>query len=388
MGRCEFSDSQIGGKVTKHHILVVEDDDSLRGVVQEILELEDYVTHPAKNGQEALEMLDWLRADLIVSDIMMPIMNGYEFYRQIRSRPDWLHVPFIFLTAKGSRQDVLVGKQLGADDYLTKPFSADELLVAVSSKLAIAQRWRQVHQREITVIKRNILHSLSHEFRTPLTYISAYTEMLAESGGQLSQEDFQEFCQAILAGSERLRSLVEDFLFLIELETGEARLAYETRRTVISDLSPILHMVIARYEEQAQKKGLTLRVHLADGLPPVLADGEYLADTFGRLVENAIKFSPQGAGPIGVDVDTAGDMLRVAISDHGVGIPPESVDTVFQALHQVDRDRMEQQGTGSGLAIARAVLALHGGEIKVESKPGVGTTFTVLLPAGNGRLSL
>jgi len=348
--------------------------------VQDVLGMNDHRTYPAENGREALEILEWLRADLIVSDIMMPVMGGYEFYRQVRSRPEWLHIPFIFLTAKGSQRDVMAGKQLGADDYLVKPFSANELLVVVNSKLAMAQRWKQVQQQELAVIKRNILKALNHEFRTPLSYISTYTSILAESGGKLDQKDFQEFCQAIAAGGQRLQSLVEDFLFWAQLETGEAKLDYESRRILIDDLTPLLQMVIASYQEQAREKQLSIHPQMAGGLRPVVADSDYLVDAIGRLIGNAIKFSPKGADPIVVSADMAGDMLRIAVSDHGVGIPPEAMGGLFQVLYQVDRDKMEQQGSGSGLAITKAIVMLHGGEIQAESEPNVGSTFTILLP--------
>ncbi len=365
----------------KYHILIVEDDESMREIVQDILDLQGYQTYTAKNGQEALEALEWLRANLIVSDIMMPVLDGYEFYQQVRSHHKWSHIPFIFLTAKGSRQDVLMGKQMGADDYLTKPFSPEELLVAVGSKLAIAERWKNAHQREIAAVKRNILGTLNHEFRTPLTHIATYTAVLASGSGQLSQADFQEFCQVILDGSNRLRSLVEDFLFLVELETGETKSAYEKRRTLIESYSTLVQVSVARHQRRAEEKGLSIDVRLADDIRPIIADTEYLADAISRLVDNAVKFSPSGAGSVVLSLDTAKDMVRVSVSDQGIGIRPEALDDMFQALHQVDRDSMEQQGTGSGLAIVKAIVTLHGGEIKVESEPGKGSAFTIWLPA-------
>jgi two-component system phosphate regulon sensor histidine kinase PhoR len=125
---------------------------------------------------------------------------------------------------------------------------------------------------------------------------------------------------------------------------------------------------------------------LADDIRPIIADTEYLADAISRLVDNAIKFSPSGAGSVVLGVDRAEDMVRVSINDQGIGIRPDALDEMFQVLHQVDRDRMEQQGSGSGLAIVKAIVTLHGGEIKVESEPGKGSTFTILLPAAKRRL--
>ena len=370
--------------MSQQHILVVEDDTSLRLVIQDVLDAAGYKTYPAAHGQEALEMLGWLRADLIISDIMMPVMDGYQFFSEVRTRAEWSHIPFIFLSARGSKLDILAGKKLGVDDYLIKPFDAEELLVAVSSKLAIAARWRQVQAMELSQIKQNILRALNHEFRTPLTYITAYTEILAESGGQLGQEDFAEFCGAILKGSERLQKLIDDFLFLAQLETGEAQLTFESRRIAIEHWGSLLQDCVLPYRSEAAEKGLELELSVSRDARPVVADMVFLQNAVGRLLHNAIKFTPEGAGPITIRAFQEGDQFCIAIQDCGIGIPPEELVNIFQPLHQVDRDKMEQQGSGSGLAIAHALITMHGGEIQVESKPGEGSVFCIALPAPAG----
>lgn len=368
----------------QYHILVVEDDNSLRRIVREFLELSNYQVYAARNGREGLEILEWLRADLIVSDIMMPVMDGYEFYQQVRTRPDWLNIPFIFLSAKGDKLDVLEGKKLGVDDYVVKPFDSDELLVTVASKLAIAERWQRVQELELKGIKRRILNTLHHEFRTPLTYISAYTELLVDSGGQLNEKDFHEFCQAILAGSNRLRELVEDLLLLAELESGEIREAFESRRSMVRDLSLEIHELIRSFEPAAGKKGLSIQYKSQSQLPPIVADTELLTNAIRRLVDNAIKFSPKGADQVEVMLGATDNHLQLSVHDHGIGIRPEEIGELFKVLHQIERDKMEQQGSGSGLAIAKAIVTLHGGDITVESEPGQGSVFTILLPAVTG----
>ena len=370
--------------MSQQHILVVEDDTSLRLVIQDILDAAGYKSYPAAHGQKALKMLEWLRADLIVSDIMMPVMDGYQFFTEVRAHPEWSHIPFIFLSARGSKLDVLAGKQLGADDYLIKPFDADELLVAVSSKLAIADRWRQVQAKELEQIKQNILRALNHEFRTPLTYITAYTEILAESGGKLGQEDFAEFCGAILKGSERLQKLIDDFLFLAQLETGEAQLTFESRRMAIEHWRSLLEDCVLAYQAEAANKGLELELSAPDNTRPVMADMVFIQNAIGRLLHNAIKFSPKGAGPITIRAFQENNRFCIAIRDCGIGIRPEELSNIFQPLHQIDRDKMEQQGSGSGLAIAHALITMHGGEIQVESSPGEGSTFCIVLPAPAG----
>ncbi len=174
-------------------IMVVEDDFALLQGIRELLELTNYKVVPASNGVEALELLNRFRPDLIVSDIMMPEMDGYEFHNKVRERVELLTIPFIFLTARGEKVDIRRGKSLGADDYITKPFDDEDLLVAIEAKLARWQSLREQQDEEISDLKHKILLTLSHEFRTPLTYIINYAEILDMGDEDLTSEDFSEF---------------------------------------------------------------------------------------------------------------------------------------------------------------------------------------------------
>jgi DNA-binding response OmpR family regulator len=153
-------------------ILVVEDDPAMIEALRDILDLAGYGVVTARNGVEALAVLGQRLPDLIISDIQMPRMDGYQFYGQVRAHPDWVRVPFIFLTAKGQKADVRRGKMLGADDYLTKPFDEADLLVAVQAKLNRRAELDAAPGRQMCVLKRTIVTTLNHEFRTPRTDIS------------------------------------------------------------------------------------------------------------------------------------------------------------------------------------------------------------------------
>ena len=378
-----------------HTILVVEDDVALLEGVRDMLELAGYRVLTACHGQEALQVLETHpQPDLIISDIMMPRMNGYEFYEAVRARPEWVAIPFIFLTALGEKSDVRLGKQLGADDYIVKPFDEEDLLVVVTAKLRRSAQLQAAQDQQVSSLKRSILTMLNHEFRTPLTLVTSYTEMISESGGKTDTAEFEEFLRGIRKGSDRLRRLVEDFIFLVELESGEARKVYEWRRTLVTDLRALIEAAVAPYRSVAASRGLGLVVDVPQGLPPLLADVEYLEDAVRRLLDNACKFSQRGvirvtaglrqAVPTGAgEAEGQRDWVSIAVSDQGIGIAAEELPRIFEAFYQSNREKLEQQGSGSGLAIVKGIVEMHGGQVEVESQPGVGSTFTIVLPVAS-----
>jgi signal transduction histidine kinase len=390
----------------RQQILVVDDHKPLRKAVQMVLEREGYDVLTAADGAQALSLMEDHRPDLIVADIMMPEMDGYDFYRAVRSRPEGISIPFIFLTAKSEREDVLKGKALGAEDYLTKPLHPQELLVAVRSRLERARAVRETIAAELDQLKNRILITLGHELRTPLTHVISYADLALEDIGALPPELLQEFLVTIRQGGERMSGLVEDLLLVIRLDAG--RLAEEFRQFSQDhdDLEEIVLRTVWQYEESASDQGLQLDVRLAPDLPPVRLYEPFFVDALGRLVDNAIKFSRGKGEQIWVDARVSrarpgywaepGDELprgkgtgqselglwgvEVAVTDEGVGIAPKEVPHLFERFRQIDRARMEQQGVGLGLHIARELVCLHNGDIVVDSVLGEGSTFTIQLP--------
>ncbi len=361
-------------------IMVVEDNVSLLEGLKDLLESTGYRVEIAEDGSEALELLKNVKPDLIISDIMMPKLDGYEFQARVREKPELLGVPFIFLTAKGGRDDIRLGKDLGADDYITKPFDEEDLLIAVRSKLS---RWgdlKKVQDEQIAGIKQNILLTMSHEFRTPLSYILNYAEMLDENYETIAPEDFRLFMKGIKKGATRLSRLVEDFILLVELETGEAEKAYQIRRREVEDMGAWLRVTCRRFEEDAGARGLKLILDIPDQLPTLVVDEFYVANALGRILENAIKFSKSASEWVRVMVNVTGESLRISVQDQGIGIPEDEMDSLFNVFHQIDRAKYEQQGIGSGLAICQRIVSIHGGTVSVESEHDVGTVITIELP--------
>ncbi len=366
-------------------ILVVEDHKPLLMAIQCILEEEGYTVLTATDGLEALQVMERVCPDVIVADIMMPRMDGYALYEAVRARPEWVPIPFIFLTARAEKEDVLKGKELGAEDYIVKPLDPQELLVAIRARLRRARILRESMEAEFDQLKQQIVTALSHELRTPLTHVQAYTELALEDIPSLSPDALQDFLLRIKRGADRLTRLVEDLLLLIRLDAGRVASEFRLLARVHRNLGAILTRTVQQYEKEAAACGVTLETSLEPDLPPVRLCEPFFMDALGRLLDNGIKFSRGEGKRVTVSARAADGWVEVAVSDQGVGIPADEIPHLFERFRQIGREKMEQQGVGLGLAIAKDLIRLHDGEITVESKPGVGSTFTIRLPvAGEG----
>ncbi len=368
--------------MSREKILVVEDDVNLLAGIRDILELDEYDVVTAENGEEGLNVLnnDTTPPDLIVSDIMMPEMDGIEFLTSIRENHRFLTIPFIFLTAKGEKQDIQLGKKLGVDDYVVKPFNAEDLLVAVESRLNRHRTLNQVHAGEVTNIRDNILTILNHEFRTPLTFVVAYADMLDDfsSDDNSGASDMVTFLQGVQSGAERLRRLIENFIVLVELETGTARNTFEFRKRPVEDVRPIFERAIsatAKYHADDRP----VELDIAADLPEFVGDEEFLTIALTHLIDNAFKFSDPGK-PIHAGCRIEGDEVRFWVQDFGRGMVAEEHSKIWQTFYQIDRQQHEDQGAGSGLAIVRGIAKLHSGCAEVSSTVGEGSTFSLQVP--------
>jgi len=361
-------------------ILAVEDHEVLLTAIQDILETEGYTVVTAADGLEALQLMEETPPDLVVADIMMPRMDGHDLYREIRARPEWVRIPFIFLTAKAEQEDILKGKEMGAEDYLTKPFDPQELVVAVRARLKRAQAIQQATQAEFDQLKQQIITVLGHELRTPLTYVLGYTDLALEDLPSLSPDELEDLLLGVKQGADRLAQMVEDFLFLIRLDSGQAVDEFRMLVQVHNDWGMVVESAIREHKEQAAANGVTLEAALPPDLPPVRACESFLMDALGRLLDNAIKFSRDEGKLVTVSARRVDEWAEIAVRDEGVGIAAQEIPHLFERFRQIGRDEMEQQGRGLGLAITQELIHLHEGEITVESELGAGSTFTIWLP--------
>jgi len=372
--------------MSKATILVVEDDHNLIQGIRDILELQEYRVITAGDGASGLNVMHDCEPppDLIVSDIMMPEMNGYEFFEAVRNESRWTSIPFIFLTAKGEKSDVRAGKSMGADDYVIKPFDTDDLLIAIDAKLRRRKELEQVRDNEVSSVKKAILTILNHEFRTPLTYVVAYSDMLHRDADDLSFDEIKSFLNGVNSGADRLRRLVENFILLVELETGEARRNFDWRKYETNDINDILVQATRQARFFADVKQVNLQLDLpAEPLPHMIIDQEYLKIAVARLIDNGIKFSANPDSTVWITASADHQGACISVTDEGRGIPPEQLDLIFDTFYQIDRERYEDQGAGAGLPIVKGIAELHGGKVVVHSIVGQGSQFVIWLPPIN-----
>jgi len=364
----------------RHTILVVEDDAQILEILCILLREQGYHVVQAREGQTALSLVQNTRPDLIVSDVKMPGMDGFTLCEHVRADPAFAHVPFIFLTARDDKADRRRGMVLGADDYLTKPFEPEDLLLAIDARLARVAKTKEAFAEVGARLQDLIVRTLTHEFRTPLALVVGYTELLESTGLGMDEKEFQVALHGLHVGARRLANLVEDFLLLSKLNTGV--LAQEVKDTVVSPIppDPVIESALQGIRPAAADRQVVLLGHWDSRDAQVAITPHHLLEIVRRLLDNAVKFSRSEGGEVRVSTRREDDWWLLRVEDEGIGISPDVIPGIFDAFHQVDRAQMEQQGSGVGLTIVRGLVQLYGGEVSVESSPGEGSTFTVRLP--------
>ncbi len=362
-------------------ILVVEDNPVMADAIGDVLEMAGHQISVAADGVEGLAVIPKVGPELIISDVMMPRMDGFEFYQAVRANPAWVFIPFVFLTARGQEEDIYLGKRMGADDYLVKPYSPDNLVATVESKLSRSRAVSQAAGTEMESMKRTITRVLGHELRTPLTWIQGFAELLLGSADSMSPEELHLSLQSIKSGSDRLARLVEDAVMLTMLDSGQAEEEFRLLAQVADNLSSHIRQCISRVQHYADQRHVKLNHDLPETLPLVLLEPRLFTEALVRVLDNGIKFArPEAASFVTVTVATTGQEIEIVISDNGVGIPADQLDRIFNPLFQADRARLEQQGVGLGLAVARGLIRLHSGRIWAESQLDEGTKIHIMLP--------
>lgn len=380
---CEKVWVRMGDVKSRGVLLVVEDDPQMRGVLKEVLINEGYTVFEAYDGVNALEVLRKLAAppDMIIADIMMPRMDGFELLRRVREAEAWMHVPVTFLTALDNPKDMLRGKELGAEDYITKPFLIGDFLKLIDARLKRYHSLRQLHDNRVQSLKRDILQLLNHEFRTPLTLIVAYTNMIRsyEQAETMPTPMLIEFLAGVCDGAQRLRRLIENFVLLAELQYGDgaAKLAWRMRE--IDDARAVFVEAIDSLTRDEQRAQRNIVIDISPDLPAFTGDTESLVVALRELLDNAVKFSAEGS------TITLGAWLRdghitLSVSDEGRGMPSGQLARIGAAFYQIDRHSTEDQGVGVGLAIVDAIAKLHDARVHITSREGQGTTVQLVLP--------
>ncbi|HEX2715986.1 MAG TPA: ATP-binding protein, partial [Candidatus Acidoferrales bacterium] len=362
----------------KSLVLVVEDHPEMNRFITETL-AEHYRIVSACDGREGLEKALALQPDLILSDIMMPEMSGDQLVREIRAHAKLGAVPIILLTAKADEELRARLLREGAQDYLTKPFQAAELLARIGNliymKHAREALLRAKEEAERTSkFKDQFLSTMSHELRTPLNAVLGFSDLLANERYGPINEKQRRYINHIQTGGKHLLSLISDILDLSKIEAGRMELAMEDLA-----VQAVFAEVLSVMQPLADKKSQALSTN-AEASLAVRADGMRLKQVLMNLLGNAIKFSANG-GKIALVASLDDGGVRMEVRDTGPGIPPEEQKRIFEAFYRLREAGRKTEGTGLGLAITQRLVELHGGELSLESQVGQGSCFYFSLPA-------
>jgi len=358
-------------------ILVIEDEEPMRANIVDMLEIDGMEVMSAKNGRVGVQLARDHLPDLIICDIMMPELDGYGVLAELRQSTATATIPFIFLTARADRSDVRQGMDLGADDYLTKPFTRAELLKAVSTRLAKQATVAQKIQARLDDLRGSIALALPHEMRTPLTSILGLSEFMIEECASMQPQDIRDKAQVINNSARRLHGLILNFLLYAELEIAARDPAYA--HALLGDeecqARPVMADAAIRQAQRAQREA-DLHVELQDAV--IRMAEPYVQKIADELISNAFKFSKSGT-PVNVTGSLADQVYTLSIQDHGRGMTAQQIADMGAYL-QFERKRHEQQGQGLGLIIARRLVELKGGKLRIESVYGQQTTVCITLP--------
>jgi signal transduction histidine kinase len=391
-------------------VLVVEDNPDMSRFLREALAA-DYRVETAADGGEGLRRATELRPDLVLTDVMMPVLSGDQLVREARGRRELDGVPIIVLTAKADDELRLRLLREGAQDYINKPFSLEEVRLRVANHVR-TKRARDVLRaelesqgddvealaREVTARKRDLetaaaalrvsrdvaerasrlksdfLGMVSHEFRTPVTALQLQLERLTRDLAASASERQRDIARRMTSATRRLADMIELLLQHARLESG--RLAV---RTEAIDVRELARATVEGLRPQAEQKGLALEVAPAPDLPPLRSDPQLVGLILGNLVANAVKFTEAGGVKVSLGVRDGAHVLEVR--DTGPGISVEDQARIFEPFEQLgDVRRKHLPGIGLGLALVRQLTGALGGEVELTSSPGAGSTFRVVLP--------
>jgi signal transduction histidine kinase len=350
-----------------------------------MLGYEGFDVKGAENGALGVEQARIYQPDLIICDIMMPVLDGFGVLETLRQDPTTATIPFIFLTARTDRPDMRAGMELGADDYVTKPFTAQELIKTVQTRLEKHETVYEKAQKRIDELRQNIVLALPHELRTPLNVIMGFSDLLVCDAETLEPARITDMAKYINNAAMRLYRLVENYLIYAQLEVA---LTNPQQANILREgKTENAHLVM---EEQAKfrlstphppaeprQNDATITLESVD---TILMTDEYIKKVIEELTDNACKFSDPGT-PITVTGQVQGRHYVLIVADQGVGMTQEQIDDIG-AYSQFDRKLREQQGSGLGLSIVRRLTELFDGTMSIASAPQQGTKVTVLLPIG------
>jgi len=353
-------------------VLMVDDVPKNLQVLSMILKEENINIAAAVNGKQALDIIQKIKPDLILLDIMMPEMDGYDTLKQIKSIPENCDIPVIFLTARTEMKDIVTGLELGAVDYIAKPFNRMELLTRVRNHLEL-KSFRDA-LKEANSSKDKFFSIISHDLRTPFATVINFTEYLIDNFEQIDKNQLFEIYQDILSISKRSYKLFENLLQWARSQAGSIK--FNPERVNIKCL---VDDNVKIFKSKAKEKSIIFCTDIPDDLF-VRIDKNMFDTIIRNLTSNAVKFTKHG-GTIDISAEVADNRFRVSIIDTGIGIPKKTQKKLFRIdEHITTHGTDHEEGAGLGLLLVKEFVEKHQGFITVNSEEGKGSRFNLDFP--------
>lgn len=366
------------------NILVVDDNQANLRLLADMLLMHQYTVHETTSGITALELAQTLQPDLILLDIAMPVMDGYQVCQALKADPRTCHIPVIFISAMTETDDIVKGFEVGGVDYITRPFKFREVLARVANQLTLIRQRQEIEAlrrqdrqtfESLSQMKDEFIRMATHDLRNPLNVILGYATVLERINvAEEHRALMEETRQAIRSNVEKMRRLVTDMLDLAQMETGEHF------KPEPVPLESFLVRAVGTFRLLAEQR----QIALSFAPPPqeivALVDPSALTRVIDNLLINALNYTPAG-GRVRVRVRGRGNQAFIIVADTGLGVPPEDLPRLFDAFYRVNHHGTpEIEGSGLGLSIVKTIVERHRGKVRVRSKVGAGSVFRISLP--------
>jgi signal transduction histidine kinase len=378
-------------------ILIIDDTPVNLDAISTVLIDAGYEVSVATSGERALQNLQRRLPDLILLDVMMPGIDGFETCDRIKTNPKTSNIPIIFMTALIDINNKIKGFNCGAVDYISKPFQEQEILARVKTHIELNRLTQNLEQQvaaqtaslrianealeQASISKRSFLSTMSKEIRTPIDTILRLTDRLQDrTSGTLTAQQVEDLAKIERNGNQLL-SLINNTLKIANIESGELKL--DLNLITIEDMC---RSCLVAIQSVADRKNIKLIFNIEPNLPKISIDEHQMRPVILNLLNNAIKFTSIGSVTLSVSKAILTDRanipcVRVTIADTGIGIAPENIQQLFQPFVQIpDLLGEEPEGNGLGLMVSKQIVELHRGQISVSSIENVGSCFTIELP--------
>ena len=375
-------------------ILIVDDEPNNLKVLHTLLTENGYHVHALRDSRSTMAAAEDLLPDLILLDINMPYMNGYDVCDALKRHSDTADIPIIFISARSEQHDIVKGFEAGGQDYITKPIQYHEVLARVKTHVDLYEQQRLLEEKlalieeirrneearfaKISDMRNQFIQAATHDLKNPLYTIMGYADLLKDLSDSLSPEQLSQFSEHITISSDKMNTLISDMLDLLTVESQFVSL--DLRMVNLNDFIP---RQLENHYLSAQEKSIGL--HFDNNTPElhIALDVKLFSRVMDNLISNAIKYSPENT-QVCVAIHKLEDGVILEIEDQGYGMSQETIDNLFVPFFRAaDMQKRQIEGTGIGMAVVKEVIDRHEGQIHVQSEIGKGSIFRVLLPQKN-----